>query len=104
VSLWNDADGNLCKKYFSSNKYGIAEAWAMAIEHCQRMIRSLPHYVEALGFESSYWTYFHCPGATLKGQQKIKIFRTNRQSNLRGSCQSIFSLSWHHPSAPGQLK
>jgi len=27
-----------------------------------------------------------------EGQQKIKIVRTNRQSNLRGSCQSIFSL------------
>jgi len=33
-----------------------------------------------------------------KGQQKIKIVRSNRQSNLRGSCQSIFSLCWHHPS------
>jgi len=32
-----------------------------------------------------------------EGQQKIKIVRTNRQSNLRGSCQSIFSLCWHHP-------
>jgi len=31
------------------------------------------------------------------GQQKIKIVRTNRQSNLRGSCQSIFSLCRHHP-------
>jgi len=28
-----------------------------------------------------------------KGQQKIKIVRTNRQSNLGSSCQSIFSLS-----------
>jgi len=27
-------------------------------------------------------------------QQKIKI---NRKSNFRGSCQSIFSLSRHHP-------
>jgi len=33
-----------------------------------------------------------------EGQQKIKIVRTNRQSNLPSSCQSIFSLSWHHPS------
>jgi len=32
-----------------------------------------------------------------EGQQKIKIVRTNRQSNLRGSCQSIFSLCRHHP-------
>jgi len=31
------------------------------------------------------------------GQQKMKNVRTNRQSNLRGSCQSIFSLSRHHP-------
>jgi len=29
-------------------------------------------------------------------QQKIKIVRTNRQSNLRASCQSIFSLCRHH--------
>jgi len=28
-----------------------------------------------------------------EGQQKIKIVRTNRQSNLGGSCQSIFSLA-----------
>jgi len=32
-----------------------------------------------------------------EGQQKIKIIRTNRQSNLWASCQSIFSLSRHHP-------
>jgi len=32
-----------------------------------------------------------------EGQQKIKIVRTNRQSNLWGSCQSIFSLGRHHP-------
>jgi len=32
-----------------------------------------------------------------EGQQKIKIVRTNRQSNLWVSCQSIFSLCWHHP-------
>jgi len=32
-----------------------------------------------------------------RGQQKIKIVRTNRQSNLRGSCQSILPLCRHHP-------
>jgi len=32
-----------------------------------------------------------------EGQQKIKIVRTNRQSNLRASCQSIFFLCRHHP-------
>jgi len=32
-----------------------------------------------------------------EGQQKIKIVRTNRQSNLLGSCQSFFSLCQHHP-------
>jgi len=32
-----------------------------------------------------------------EGQRKIKIVRTNRQSNLRASCQSIFSLSENHP-------
>jgi len=29
-----------------------------------------------------------------KGQQKIKILRTNQQSNLGGSCQSIFPSPW----------
>jgi len=44
------------------------------------------------------WTNFHCPGATLSGQQKkIKIVLSNQQSNLWGSCQSFFSLSRHHP-------
>jgi len=33
-----------------------------------------------------------------EGYQKIKIVRSNRQSNLRDSCQSLFSLSRHHPS------
>jgi len=33
-----------------------------------------------------------------EGQQKIKIVRTNQQSNLWASCQTIFSLCWHHPS------
>jgi len=33
-----------------------------------------------------------------EGQQKIKIVRSNRQSNLRGSCQSLFSLCRHRPS------
>jgi len=28
-------------------------------------------------------------------KQKIKITRTNQQSNLRGACQPIFSLLWH---------
>jgi len=32
-----------------------------------------------------------------RGQQKIKIVRSNRQSNLQASCQSFFSLSGHHP-------
>jgi len=30
-----------------------------------------------------------------EGQQKIKIVGTNQQSNLGGSCQSIFSLCRH---------
>jgi len=40
----------------------------------------------------------HCLVKIEEGQQKIKIVRANRQSNLWGSCQSIFSLSRHHPS------
>jgi len=35
-----------------------------------------------------------------EGQQKIKIVRTNRQSNLCGFSQSIFSLCWHLPKPP----
>jgi len=35
-----------------------------------------------------------------QGQQKIKIVCTNQQSNLQASCQSIFSLSQHHPNQP----
>jgi len=48
VAKWKDADGNQYCKFFSKNKYGNAEAKAMAVEQCQRMIRLLPHYVEAL--------------------------------------------------------
>jgi len=48
VAQWNDADGNKWGKSYSSKKYGNAEAQAMAIKHCQRMIWSLPHYVNAL--------------------------------------------------------
>jgi len=39
-----------------------------------------------------------------EGQQKIKIVRTNRQSNLQSSCQSIFSLCRHHPTLRECLK
>jgi len=39
---------------------------------------------------------------------KIKIIRSNRQSNLQASCQSFFSLSRHYPSGRrrrhGQLR
>jgi len=38
-----------------------------------------------------------------EGQQKIKIVFTNQQSNFRGSCQSIFSLCWQHPSVSLKL-
>jgi len=37
----------------------------------------------------------HSPVKIYEGQQKIKIVRTNRQSNLRSFCQSIFSLYPH---------
>jgi len=39
-----------------------------------------------------------------EGQQKIKIVRTNRQSNLHSSCQSIFSLSRHGPTRQPLVK
>jgi len=48
VSQWNDVKGNQCKKWYSLKKHTNAEAKAMAIEHRQRMIWSLPHYREAL--------------------------------------------------------
>jgi len=48
LATWNDAKGYQCMKIFGSNKHGNAEAKAMAIEYCHRMIRLLPHYVEAL--------------------------------------------------------
>jgi len=44
-----------------------------------------------------FWPTRHCLVKIDEGQQKIKIVRTNRQPNLSGSCQSFFSLSWHHP-------
>jgi len=43
VAKWNDTDGNKFRKCFSLKKYGNNNAKAMAIEHCQRMIWSLPH-------------------------------------------------------------
>jgi len=52
VTKWNDTDGNKCCKWYSSKKYGNAEAKVLAIEHCQRMIWSLPHYREALCLDS----------------------------------------------------
>jgi len=48
VAEWQDGDGNKCKKRFSSKKYGNDVAKAMAVEHRSQMIRSLPHYREAL--------------------------------------------------------
>jgi len=38
-----------------------------------------------------------------RDNKKEKIVRTNRQSNLRSSCQSIFSLSRHLPSQFSQV-
>jgi len=43
MATWQDAKHNQCSKYFSSKKYGNAEAQAMAIEHRAQMIRSLLH-------------------------------------------------------------
>jgi len=48
VAIWNDANSNQCTKFFSKNKYGDAQAHALAIESQQRMIRELPHYAVAL--------------------------------------------------------
>jgi len=48
VAEWQDIDGNQCSKSFGSKKYTNDVTKAKAIEHRQRMIRSLPHYREAL--------------------------------------------------------
>jgi len=48
VAEWRDIDGNRCSKSFGSKKYGNDIAKAKAIEHRSQMIRSLPHYVNAL--------------------------------------------------------
>jgi len=52
VAKWQDRDGNKCCRCFSLKKHGNEGAKAMAIEHCQRMIRSLPHYREALQLDA----------------------------------------------------
>jgi len=49
-----------------------------------------------------FLTTRHLLGKIDGGQQKIKIVRSNQRSNLRASCQSIFSLPRHLPS-PFQL-
>jgi len=49
---WQDVKGNQCCKYFSSKKYTNDIAKAKAIEHRQKMIRELPHYVEALHLDA----------------------------------------------------
>jgi len=48
AAQWQDSSGTNCCKCFSSKKYGNDIARTMAIEHRQRMIQSLPHYVNAL--------------------------------------------------------
>jgi len=53
VATWLDGDGNQCCRCFSSKKHGNEGAKAMAIEHCQRMIRELPHYREALQLDDA---------------------------------------------------
>jgi len=52
VAFWKDAEGNQWSKHFGLNKYGNAITKAKAIEHCQKMIWSLPHYREALQLDA----------------------------------------------------
>jgi len=47
-SSCNDHDGNRITKLFSSKKYGYDEAYALALNERALMIRSMPHYVNAL--------------------------------------------------------
>jgi len=51
-ATWQDAGSSHQCKWYSSKKYSNDVAKAMAIEYCQRMIRSLPHYVEALQLDA----------------------------------------------------
>jgi len=53
VAQWEDADANKCKKCFSSKKYGNKGTKAMAINHRQKMICSLPHYREVLQLDEA---------------------------------------------------
>jgi len=52
VTTWHDRDGNQCKKCFSSKKYTNDIAKAKAIKHCQKMMRELPYYREALQLDA----------------------------------------------------
>jgi len=47
VVSWQDVDGNHCSRSFSLKKWQD-HSKNMAIAHCKRMIRELPHYVEVL--------------------------------------------------------
>jgi len=53
VAKWQEGDGNKCCRCFSSKKHSNDIAKAMAIEHRQKMIRSLPHYREALQLDEA---------------------------------------------------
>jgi len=53
IASWKDAAGTNWNKWFALKKYGNDVAKAMAIEHCQKMIRSLPHYREALQLDEA---------------------------------------------------
>jgi len=53
VAKWQDGDGNQCYKCFSLKKCTNDIAKAMAIKHHHRMIRSLPHYREALQLDEA---------------------------------------------------
>jgi len=48
IASWNDERGDRHTKSYSAKKYGINNAKALAIEYRARMMRELPHYVNAL--------------------------------------------------------
>jgi len=52
MATWQDSSGTKSCKWFSSKEYRNEGARTMAIEHCQKMIWSMPHYREALQLDA----------------------------------------------------
>jgi len=55
IASWNDENGNRHSKSFAVIKYGPARSRELAIEYWSRMVRDLPHYVNALRLDREGW-------------------------------------------------